>query len=431
MSSALFLLTLLAVAAPVSLGFDTDVASLCLMLWTAWLLGIAGLALRPAETAHVWKTIRALLPLALIPAVWMAVQLLPTPYLAHPIWQSAANALDIPLRGKISADPSLTLQALLRYMTLLGVVLAALCVAMDRRRAHRLLRVLVVVAGFVAIAFIVVAAGGLRPVEAPNLTGLAAAFATIGNLGMVLSASLMISAFDQYLLRRSGSGIGGSVLAELCAGGAVFAICLGATAFAAPRLVLIAGLCGLIPVFLVAFFRHVPSHGWEKGLVAAIIMIVAVAALLSGFDKGSGDLAFRAAAGATPAQTALAGRMLADAGPLGTGAGTYAALLPAYRGVEDLVELGPPSAAAKISLELGPSGLAAVLALGAILSAMLFRRALSRGRDSLYAAAGSGCVVLLMLGMFADASVMTTGVSVLAALAIGLALGQSLSLPRG
>jgi len=40
-------------------------------------------------------------------------------------------------------------------------------------------------------------------------------------------------------------------------------------------------------------------------------------------------------------------------------------------------------------------------------------------------------VVLLMLEIFADASVITTGASVLAALTIGLALGQSVSLPRG
>ena len=128
-------------------------------------------------------------------------------YLAHPIWQSAAAALDAPLRGTISADPGLTLQALLRYVTLLGVILAALCVAIDRRRAYRLLCVLAAVTGFVAIAFIIVAAGGLRTVEAPNLFDFKADFATIANLGMLLSASLMISALDQYLLHRSGSDL--------------------------------------------------------------------------------------------------------------------------------------------------------------------------------------------------------------------------------
>ena len=308
--------------------------------------------------------------------------------------------------------------------------MAALCVAIDRRRAYRLLCVLAAVTGFVAIAFIIVAAGGLRTVEAPNLFDFKADFATIANLGMLLSASLMISALDQYLLHRSGSDTSGLLSPELCATGAVFAICLGAAAFAAPHLVFIAGLFGLIPIFLVAFFRHVPSHRWEKGLVTAVIMIVAVAALFSAFGKGSGDLAFRAAAGAAPAQTALAGRMLTDAGPLGTGAGTYAALLPAYRGIDDLAVLAAPSAAAKISLELGRSGLAAVLALGVVFSLMFFRRAFARGRNSLYAALGSGCMVLLMLDMFADASVTATGVSVLAVLTIGLALGQSVSLPR-
>ena len=430
MSGALVLLSLLAAAAPVLLAFDTASASLCLTLGAALLLGICSFALRPAEATHVWRTTRALLPLALIPAIWMVIQLLPVPHLAHPIWQSAAAALGSPLDGKISADPGLTLRALLRYLTVLGIVLSALCVAIDRRRAHQLLHVLVAVTGVIIIASIVVAASGWRSAEAADLSALETTFAAIGNLGLLLSASLIVSALDQYLLRRAGSGIAGGVVAEFCAGCAVFAVCL-AMALWTPRLILVAGLCGLIPIFLVAFLRHVPSHGWEKGVVAGIILIVAVVAIFSGFNKGSGDLAVRAATGAMPAQAALAGRMLADAGPLGTGAGTYAALLPAYRGIQDARVLAPPSAAAEISLELGRSGLAVILAIGVVLSAVLFRRALARGRDSLYASAGSGCAILLMLELFADPSLVASSLSVLAAMTVGLALGQSVSWPRG
>jgi hypothetical protein len=361
----------------------------------------------------------------------MIVQMLPTPYLAHPVWQSAAAAFDSSLRGKISADPGLTFQALIRYVTMLGVALAALCVAIDRRHAHQLLRVLVAVTGLVTIAFVVIALGGFKFSQSQNVSGLDATRAAIGNLGMLLSASLIVSALDQYQLRRQGAGIGGGVLAEFCAGGAVFAICLCAAVLDAPRFVLVAGLCGLAPVFLVAFLRHVPSHGWEKSIVVGLVVIVAAVVVLSRFEKGSGDIALRVAAGAVPAQTAIAARMLADAGPLGMGAGTYGALVPIYRGIDDPPSVSAaPSSAAAIGIEWGRSAVAVILAIGAVLTVVLFRRAIARGRDSLYAAAGSGCVVLLILEMFGDASLAAGSFAVLAVVTIGLALGQSVSMPR-
>jgi hypothetical protein len=212
----------------------------------------------------------------------------------------------------------------------------------------------------------------------------------------------------------------------------VFAVCFLMAAVEEPRFILVAGLCGLIPVFLVAFLRHMPSHGWEKSIVIGIVVIVAVVVVLSRFEKGSGDVALRVAAGAAPAQTAIAARMLSDAGSLGTGAGTYGALVPIYRGIDDPpAVIAAPTGAAAIEIELGRSGLAVILTIGVILAIVLFRRALARGRDSLYAAAGCGCLVLLMMEMFCDASVMTASLAVLAAITIGLALGQSVSLPRG
>jgi len=430
-SSTLILLLALVVASPVFLAIDTPTAGLLLTFFVAVMLGLAGIAARSTEAEHVWRIIRALLSLALVPAIWMVVQIVPTPFLAHPIWQSAAGAFDVPLSGKISADPGLTFQALLGYVTVLGIALAALCVAVDRRRAHYVLRALVAVSGFVTIAFVVMTIGSLRFSGSPDLAGTDAAFAAICNLGMVLSASLIVSALDQYQLRRHGTSISGGVLAEFCAGGSVFAICFLTAAIDAPRFVLVAGLCGLLPVFLVVFLRQVPSHRWEKSVVVGIVVVVAAVVVLSRFEKGSGDVALRAAAGAAPAQTAIAARMMADAGPLGMGVGTYAALVPIYRGIDDPpAVLAAPTAAAEISIELGRSALVAIPLIGAVLAIALFRRALARGRDSLYAAAGSGCAVLLTLQMFCDASLTAAGLVVLAAVTIGLALGQSLSLPR-
>jgi hypothetical protein len=428
-SSTLLLLLFLVAISPVLLVFDTQIAALLLTLWTAASLGLSA---RSVEAEHAWRTVRVLLPLALVPAIWMAIQILPTPYLAHPIWQSAAGAFDSSLSGKISADPGLTFQALLRYVTVIGIVLVALCVALDRRRAHFVLRLLIAVTGFLTVVSILIAATEFKFNNAVDLVSLSAAFGAIRNLGMLLSASLIVGALDQYQLRRQGARFSAGMVAELCAGGAVFALCFLTTAIDAPRLVFVAGICGLIPVFLVAFLRHVPSRGWEKIIVVAIVLTVAVVMALSRFDKDSGDIALRAATGATPAQTAIAARMVADAGPLGMGAGTYAALVPSYRGIDDPPAVfAAPSGAAAIEIELGRSALAVVLLIGSVLAIVLFRRALVRGRDSLYAAAGSGCVVLLILQMFCDASPTAASVVVLAAVTIGLGLGQSVSLPRG
>ena len=296
MSSTLILLLCLVTASPVFLVFDTPMASLLLTLWTAVMLGITGMYVRSTEAEHVWKTVRILVPLAAVPAIWMVVQMLPTPFLAHPIWQSAAAAFDASLSGKISADPGLTFQALLHYLTLLGIALTALCVAIDRRRAHHVLRALVAVTGLVTAAFIVISVGEFRPSEGLNSPGLDATFVTICNLGMLLSASLIISAIDQYQIRRQGTPLTGGMIGEFCVGAAVFVICFATAAKYAPPLAFIAGLCSLLPVFLVAFLRHVRSHGWEKSIVVGIAVIVAAGIVVSRLEKGSGDITLRAAA---------------------------------------------------------------------------------------------------------------------------------------
>lgn len=54
-----------------------------------------------------------------IAAAWVLLQALPIApdWLQHPLWREASGALGYPLRGTISANPELTLQALLRLLT--------------------------------------------------------------------------------------------------------------------------------------------------------------------------------------------------------------------------------------------------------------------------------------------------------------------------
>jgi hypothetical protein len=58
---------------------------------------------------------------------------------------------------------------------------------------------------------------------------------------------------------------------------------------------------------------------------------------------------------------------------------------------------------------------------------MLLRGALQRGRDSFYPAAGAGCIIVLTLEAFCDASLFGTTVLICAAAALGLGIAQHLS----
>src|SRR5579872_2251252 len=137
---ALGLLILLLVAAPVLLVCDGPLLSCAVGGLAGGVLLAAALGLRPREGAHVWRSIRMLASLTLVPVVWMAIQMLPNPFLAHPIWRSAASALDLPLAGRISADPALTLLALFQFLAAMAIMLAAAAIAVERQRAQVLMR---------------------------------------------------------------------------------------------------------------------------------------------------------------------------------------------------------------------------------------------------------------------------------------------------
>src|SRR5579862_5923367 len=65
-------------------------------------LAIAARELRPGETEFFISISRLLAAVALIPAIWMLVQVLPLRSLVHPIWKSAEKALGHPVAGAIS-----------------------------------------------------------------------------------------------------------------------------------------------------------------------------------------------------------------------------------------------------------------------------------------------------------------------------------------
>ncbi len=77
-------------------------------------------------------------------------------------------------------------------------------------------------------------------------------------------------------------------------------------------------------------------------------------------------------------------------------------------------------------LEWGYVGLLTTIALLLQLIAILLRGALSRGRDSFYAAGAAGCLVTAFCEAFCDASFTDLAVQMMTAIIVGLGLSQSI-----
>ena len=121
-------------------------------------------------------------------------------------------------------------------------------------------------------------------------------------------------------------------------------------------------------------------------------------------------------------------RILADASWTGVGAGTFAAILPIYRNVDELATGSiAPTAAAAIAVEMGRPIFWAILMGAVALTLTLVCGALRRQRDSFYPAAGASCVVTLTLLSFVDTASLSIPVTVIGAVAIGVAIAQSRS----
>jgi hypothetical protein len=199
-----------------------------------------------------------------------------------------------------------------------------------------------------------------------------------------------------------------------------------------PSQIFVAAMCGLALVVLIAVLRHATAHRWEAGIIIGIFFILAAVPLFNGFVRGSGSISLRAAAYSDPSQVAIAERMLSDSGTFGMGAGTYRALVPIYREADDPRSVfSPPTTATAIAVELGRPALTLFVVLNILSILLLFRRALGRGRDAVYASAGSACALTVCLGLFYDASLTASIVVILTAITLGLGVGQSISLRRG
>jgi hypothetical protein len=392
---------------------------------------IVAWSIRPGEAGFLANIIRPAIVIAIIPAIWIVIQALPMPFtgLQHPIWESARAALGESLLGSISINPGATLVALARYFSACGLFFVAAAVSIDRLRAEVILLCLTGIATLLALTLIIYNLGGFLFLGHISSVGRRASITAAAILGTVLTAAIVVYAFERYETRRNRADFS-IVLLIITIAAAIggMTVCWIAIVFFTSNAATFAAICGAGTFFLIFGFRRL-GIGPQMGIpVTAIAIAVAMSVIAKDLLAKTPDLTLRFDTQTAQSLIGLTQRMITDTNWAGSGAGTYSALLPIYQDTGNMI-VAPvaPTTAAGLIIELGPYAFWFLVSAALAAIAWLIRGALQRGRDSFFPAAGASCAVILLIEAFFDASLAGTTTIVIATSVLGLALSQSVS----
>jgi hypothetical protein len=381
----------------------------------------AGLFSTSSTLACFAKLLRPLFILALAtPVLWIALQVVPIPLrgLGNQIWAIASAALDQPLAERFSVDVSETILALWHYNAVLAAGLVTAVVTLDKNRAAQVLYILVSITAAISIFSVWRSSHQSGSWPAEHVWS-----STEAALGALLSTAMAIRAVDQLRRpRRSPRSPTGPLVIITCAILSLI-VSVAAAALCGGWIALIAVLLGITTILTVVAIRKWFFGLWGRAGVLATATMLFVASFTFIPINRNADLTT-----ALSTQTrAATERMLQDTHPIGSGAGTFVALLPIYADVGMLAMRERPTAAAAVAVEMGRTFLSGLLMVTVISACMLFGRALSRNHAYLYPAVGAGTSVSLTILAFAENSLFDLWASVLVAAVFGLAFAQSLS----
>ena len=429
MSTARLILVALILATPTILLLDGAVVDGILAAVTAGTLTIVAMTIPPGETEHLVTLTRPAAAIAVIPLIWMVVQILSLNALglANPIWESAQVALGHPVSGSISIDPGTTLVALTRYLSTLAVTLLSAAVAVDRQRCEWILFAAVGATALIAIVLLSHDVLGLHFLSENSGSPRDEAVDCVA-LGVIISATAAIRTFERYETRRNDPTRSVPVLKQTAAAcGAALVLCCMALFFNAAINAIFAIIGGVLMLIAVGVIRRFggDTRGFSTIALPAVIAVVLLIANAPGVRTV--DLSLGFATHPSSLSVLLTQRILADVPWTGIGAGNFAAISPIYRDIEDAATIVAPTAAAAIVVELGRPMLWAIVAAITGAAGVLLRAALRRGRDSFFPAAGASTLVTLLILSFGNAGLFGTAISIIAAAVIGSGLAQSKS----
>jgi hypothetical protein len=429
-SAALLLLASLIGVVPEILVIGEAVIEGFILAIIAIGIAIVALSMRPGEASRLIELLRRVAIIALLPAVWMLIQIAPLSIVgwAHPVWTSAAAALGRSIAGTISIDTGATLLSLSRYFCFAGIVLLSTAVSIDRERARLMLMLLTGVTTLISAELMSYDLGYLGSFLGEFADTVKHAEALhCAALGLILSTSSGIYAFERREMRRTSAERTAAQLAlALVTCAAAFAICLGALLLNWDGILILGISYGLGTLISVAAIRRLRIGRWGKiGFVSvAILGAVGFIATTPGIQDTDITLAWSSRASGSDA---IAQRILSDVAWTGTGAGTFEFLLPIYRAADETGVATAPTAAASIAIEMGRPMLLGLMIVTLFGIWVLIHGALRRGRDSYYPAVGAGCLVALLILAFGNSGAFGPAISLLAGAILGLALAQSRS----
>lgn len=411
-------------ASPALLLWDGLVAQAILAGAIALALTVSALSLRPGETEFLISAIRYPATLSAVPVLWILLQTLPLRWFANPIWSSAEAALGHPIVGTISIDPGASFISLGQYLAFCGMALFCATVAVDRSRAEWLLFALTGAGFVIAVAVII------RDLFVPNLR-LSALFdeqaTACLSISAIVAATACVQALERHESRSKRSAwnlVATSIVAIV-----TIAICSFDLLVEQKHATLFAMACGLAVLLTVVLLRHLRFGAWTP--VAGVIPVIGAAMLLLAGHHGEPDrsllLAF-ATPSAETSSSALTERVLEDAPLVGTGAGTFSAVAPIYREINETASASVgANTAGTIAVELGLPMFWLIVLGAAALTCWFVLAAFQRGRDSFYPAMGGACLVTLLLSAFIDSGMTGNAAAVMTAAVVGVALVQSRS----
>lgn len=401
---------------PESLGVIAGIIALALT--------VTSFALRPEETKFLLSTVRPAVAIAAVPALWMVFQVLPLGALAHPIWTSSQSALGHPLTGSITVDRGATLTSLCQYLTLVAAAFLSTAVAVDRRRAEWILLALTI--GGVITGLLVITCDYLF--AALNPPFLRAQALDCAVMGAIIAGAACVRTVEGYGTSHSSPESRTNLARRLAWSGSALAICTGAVLLSGSGGMLVATGCGIAALACVLIIRWSGLGAW--GTMALVVPAIGFAIVIAANQPAQPGKSWLLALAekSSSASIAMNERMLEDAPLLGTGAGTFPALAPIYREMDDRSYSSTASTtAAAFAIELGRPLLWLIAAAALVAIVILLRASLQRGRDWFYSAMGASCLIALFISAFVNSGLLGTAPGLIGAGAIGLALAQSKS----
>jgi hypothetical protein len=422
MTAAFIVLISLIALLPALMLIDGTIASgaVCALLAAATVAVVINL-----RTGDLNRFSRLLRPTAIIlliiPGLCMLLQVVPVAVsLANPVWVSASAALERPFLGSVSMDIGATLLSFVRYSAVLACAFVTAAVTLDKTRAERVLSLLAAVAVLIAIELVSFELGYLHLV-AYERAGERSSAMNIAVIGAILCCATTFRAYEHLSSTRRGKTPPMAFLAGVTSL-VGFLVCLSALQISAELELLFGTVLGTGVLGAVLVIRRWRLGPLGQAGAAALAIMAVLAFFATAPARKDMDPTL---ASSTQTQASLVERMLSDAKWTGSGAGSFAALLPIYREAGGTDAPKTASAAAVIATEMGRPFLWACIIVLLVAAAVLFRRALLRGRDYVYAGAGAGCIVALLISAFANDGILAITASLIISSVGGLALGQS------